>query len=90
MFQRIRRSFRKKKASVCINCGHVNAQCYHKEYENIKDLEQSKADHLKWLDLDFQDNTSVAVAPNNLKLLSISFAMSSIFSSLPSMAIDAS
>ena len=67
MFQRIRRSFRRKKASHCINCGHVNAQCYHKEYENIKDLEQSKADHLKWLDLDYQQ-PHVAPKPNNLVL----------------------
>ena len=66
MFQRIRRSFRKKKASVCINCGHANRECYHKEYENIKDLAQNKADQLKWLDLDFQNANSVPVLPNNL------------------------
>ena len=35
MFQRIRRSFRKKKASYCINCGHVSRECYHQEYENV-------------------------------------------------------
>ena len=66
MFQRIRRSFRKKKASVCINCGHSNRECYHKEYENIKDFEQTKADQLKWLDLDFQNANNVPVLPNNL------------------------
>ena len=66
MFQRIRRSFRKKKASVCINCGHANRECYHKEYENIKDLAQTKADQLKWLDLDFQNANNVPVLPNNL------------------------
>ena len=66
MFQRIRRSFRKKKASVCINCGHSNRECYHKEYENIKDFEQNKADQLKWLDLDFQNANNVPVLPNNL------------------------
>ena len=72
MFQRIRRSFRKKKASVCINCGHANRECYHKEYENIKDLAQNKADQLKWLDLDFQNANSVPVLPNNLNNTSIS------------------
>ena len=72
MFQRIRRSFRKKKASVCINCGHANRECYHKEYENIKDLAQNKADQLKWLDLDFQNANSVPVVPNNLNNTSIS------------------
>jgi hypothetical protein len=35
MFQRIRRSFRRKKASYCINCGHVSRECYHQEYENV-------------------------------------------------------
>lgn len=54
MLQRIRRSFRRKKASVCINCGHADRQCYHKEYENINILAQAKADHLKWLDLDLE------------------------------------
>lgn len=67
MIQRIRRSFRKKKASVCINCGHTSRDCYHKEYENIKDLAQSKADHLKWLDLDHQQLNNGAV-PNNILL----------------------
>ena len=52
MFQRIRRSFRKKKASHCFNCGHTSKACYHQEYENINLNQQSKSDHLKWLDLD--------------------------------------
>jgi hypothetical protein len=79
MFQRIRRSFRKKKASYCINCGHTTRDCYHKEYENINDLsvnsseaeQATKSDHLKWLDLDLMNqNQSSAVtrAPNNLVL----------------------
>ena len=59
MFQRIRRSFRKKKASHCFNCGHTSKACYHQEYENINLNQQSKSDHLKWLDLD---------ANNDLKL----------------------
>lgn len=36
MLQRIRRSFRRKKASYCVNCGHVSKDCYHKEYENVE------------------------------------------------------
>ena len=72
MFQRIRRSFRRKKASVCINCGHSGHECYHKEYENIYNVAQNKADQLKWLDLDFQNANSVPVVPNNLNNTSIS------------------
>ena len=65
MLQRIRRSFRKKKASYCINCGHVSRECYHKEYENVEfgdsqqppnNLLPPKADDLKWLDLDYRQN----------------------------------
>ncbi len=63
MLQRIRRSFRRKKASYCINCGHVSKDCYHQEYENV-DFKQEplnnanvenhlpKADDLKWLNID--------------------------------------
>ena len=77
MIQRFRRSFRKKKASVCINCQHSAKDCYHaQEYENIKFKngekavqEKEKAEELlKWLDLDSKSNNSTAV-PNN-KLLS--------------------
>ena len=57
MFQRLRRSFRRKKASYCINCGHVAKECYHQEYENVffggSDNGTQKADELKWLDLDY-------------------------------------
>jgi hypothetical protein len=57
MFQRLRRSFRRKKASYCINCGHVSKECYHQEYENVSfggsDNGTQRADELKWLDLDF-------------------------------------
>ena len=64
MIQRFRRSFRKKKASVCINCDHTTKECYHKEYENIKEfapLNNTKInDNLKWLDLDQN-------VPNNLR-----------------------
>ena len=56
MFQRIRRSFRKKKASHCINCGHTSKTCYHQEYENIDINAQTKSDHLKWLDLDYKND----------------------------------
>lgn len=52
MLSRIRRSFRRKKESYCINCGHVTKSCYHSKdaYENV---EFSKDDFLKWLDLDY-------------------------------------
>ena len=57
MFQRLRRSFRRKKASYCINCGHVSKECYHQEYENVffggSDNGTQRADELKWLDLDY-------------------------------------
>ena len=54
MLQRLRRSFRRKKASYCINCGHVSKECYHQEYENLhfgSDVGTQRADELKWLDL---------------------------------------
>ena len=53
MFSRIRRSFRKKKESYCINCGHVTKSCYHSKdvYENVEF--NTKDDFLKWLDLDY-------------------------------------
>ena len=57
MFQRLRRSFRRKKASYCINCGHVSKECYHQEYENVffggSENGTQRADELKWLDLDY-------------------------------------
>ena len=58
MFQRLRRSFRRKKASYCINCGHVSKECYHQEYENLCYSSGGQggtqtADDLKWLDLDY-------------------------------------
>ena len=58
MFQRLRRSFRRKKASYCINCGHVSKECYHQEYENLSYPSGGQggtqtADDLKWLDLDY-------------------------------------
>ena len=57
MFQRLRRSFRRKKASYCINCGHVSKDCYHQEYENVffggPENGTQRADELKWLDLDY-------------------------------------
>ena len=72
MIQRFRRSFRKKKASVCINCQHSSKNCYHaQEYENIKFKDQKvqekeKQDELlKWLDLDSKPNNAV---PNNILL----------------------
>ena len=72
MLQRIRRSFRRKKASYCINCGHVSKDCYHQEYENV-DFRQEpndndfieidgrvpKTDDLKWLDLDLDSRLNV-------------------------------
>lgn len=53
MFSRIRRSFRRKKESYCINCGHVTKSCYHSKdvYENVEF--STKDDFLKWLDLDY-------------------------------------
>ena len=52
VFSRIRRSFRRKKESYCINCGHVTKNCYHSKdiYENVEF--NNKDDLLKWLDLD--------------------------------------
>ena len=35
MLTKLRRSFRRKKASYCVNCGPVERACYHQEYENI-------------------------------------------------------
>ena len=35
MFHRIRRSFRRKKAVYCVNCGHIERNCYHGDYENV-------------------------------------------------------
>ena len=35
MLTKLRRSFRRKKASYCVNCGHVERACYHQEYENV-------------------------------------------------------
>ena len=53
VFSRIRRSFRRKKESYCINCGHVTKSCYHSKdvYENVEF--NNKDDFLKWLDLDY-------------------------------------
>ena len=52
MLGRIRRSFRRKKESYCINCGHVTKSCSHNRdvYENVEF--GNKDDLLKWLDLD--------------------------------------
>ena len=51
---RIRRSFRRKKESYCISCGHVTKSCPHsretEDYENVEYC--NKDDILKWLDLD--------------------------------------
>ena len=82
MIQRFRRSFRKKKASVCINCQHSSKNCVHaQEYENIhfsnnknqnnsqqKSIQdKEKADELlKWLDLD--SKVPNQTLPNNVLL----------------------
>ena len=82
MIQRFRRSFRKKKASVCINCQHSSKNCVHaQEYENIhfsnnknqnnsqqKSIQdKEKADELlKWLDLD--SKVPNQTLPNNILL----------------------
>ena len=36
MLTKLRRSFRRKRASYCVNCGHVEKACYHQEYENVE------------------------------------------------------
>jgi hypothetical protein len=35
VFSRIRRSFRRKRESYCINCGHVTKSCYHNKAPTI-------------------------------------------------------
>ena len=35
VFNRIRRSFRRKRESYCINCGHVTKNCYHSKVYKI-------------------------------------------------------
>ena len=54
MLGKIRRSFRRKKESYCINCGHVTNRCSHNRdvYENVEFGQDHKDDVLKWLDLD--------------------------------------
>lgn len=65
MFQRLRRSFRRKKATYCINCGHVEKGCYHKEYENmIFEPGTQRADELKWLDLDYRSQPGALLVNN--------------------------
>ncbi len=32
MLQRLRRSMRRKKASYCVNCGHLERECYHGDF----------------------------------------------------------
>ena len=64
MFQRIRRSFRRKKASYCINCGHVSKECYHQEYENVdfSQNSQTNRDHHDSVNLNAPNDI-----PNNLR-----------------------
>ena len=50
MLTKLRRSFRRKKASYCVNCGHVERACYHQEYENVE----------------FQNGSSGSASPNPL------------------------
>ena len=72
MFQRLRRSFRRKKASYCINCGHVSKECYHQEYENVffggSESGTQRADELKWLDLDYVKQHQQMINHGNLGL----------------------
>ena len=67
VFSRIRRSFRRKKESYCINCGHVTKNCYHSKdiYENVEF--NNKDDLLKWLDLDLSHGHGVNNNPIRLK-----------------------
>ncbi len=36
MFQKLRRSMRRKKASYCINCGHWERDCFHHHGDHIQ------------------------------------------------------
>ena len=67
VFSRIRRSFRRKKESYCINCGHVTKNCYHSKdiYENVEF--NNKDDLLKWLDLDLSHGHGINNNPIRLK-----------------------
>ena len=67
VFSRIRRSFRRKKESYCINCGHVTKNCYHSKdiYENVEF--NNKDDLLKWLDLDLSHGHGINNNPIKLK-----------------------
>ena len=83
VFSRIRRSFRRKRESYCINCGHVTKACYHNKdvYENVefgnngkdataaKEEMMSKEELLKWLDLDYAADASVQHRQNNNKVI---------------------
>ena len=62
-FKKLRNSFRRRKESYCISCGHVTRSCCHHEaaagaeaapYENVEfgGNKETKEDLLKWLDLD--------------------------------------
>ena len=61
VLKKLRNSFRRKKESYCISCGHVTRNCCHHSdvYENVEF--NQKDDLLKWLDLDLSHN-------NNLRL----------------------
>ena len=61
VLKKLRNSFRRKKESYCISCGHVTRNCCHHAdvYENVEF--NHKDDLLKWLDLDLSHN-------NNLRL----------------------
>ena len=80
VFSRIRRSFRRKRETYCINCGHVTKGCYHgkEAYENVefgnkddllaKEELMNKDDLLKWLDLDYSQVHAVNHRQNNNKV----------------------
>ena len=62
VLKKLRNSFRRKKESYCISCGHVTRNCCHHSdvYENVEF--NQKDDLLKWLDLDLSHSTSALSA----------------------------
>ena len=82
VFSRIRRSFRRKKESYCINCGHVTKNCYHSKdiYENVEF--NNKDDLLKWLDLDLSHGNNNNGLRLRYQVSAVNvFNVSSLFSS---------
>ena len=94
MLTKLRRSFRRKKASYCVNCGHVARPCYHQEYENMMfhngpPLNNQScnggtmvANDLKWLDLNRQSEPKVMNA-DAINVYTLDPASNDVIYSLP-------